>query len=61
MNLFHEYLNFHLYKSGPLVRIIDGKLFGVTSFGFGCAEIGKPGVYAYVLSVRDWIRKISSV
>jgi trypsin len=42
-------------------RISDNVLIGVTSFGIGCAEAGYPGVYAKIISVRDWIREIASV
>ena len=33
-------------SSGPLV--LNGRLFGVVSWGVGCADAGNPGVYAEV-------------
>src|SRR5689334_7473498 len=35
-------------SGGPLV--LNGRLFGVVSWGIGCAEAGNPGVYAEVAS-----------
>lgn len=44
-------------SGGPLVCKTDGKwtLYGVTSWGYGCADEHKPGVWARVHEVIDWI------
>lgn len=44
-------------SGGPLLIELDGQwtLIGVTSFGDGCAQAGKPGVYANVMHFHDWI------
>ncbi|XP_054651296.1 transmembrane protease serine 13-like [Dunckerocampus dactyliophorus] len=44
-------------SGGPLVCQIDDVwyLVGITSWGAGCAEINKPGVYTRVNSVLPWI------
>ena len=46
-------------SGGPLVCDRDGALTltGIVSWGFGCAEDGKPGMYGDVFEYNDWIRK----
>ncbi|UYI12737.1 serine protease [Myxococcus xanthus] len=44
-------------SGGPLVALAGGGyvLYGITSFGVGCARPGLPGVYARVSEFRSWI------
>ena len=44
-------------SGGPLVCEFNGTWYleGVTSFGRGCAERGKYGVYANVRALRSWL------
>lgn len=42
-------------SGGPLVY--DGRVIGVVSWGYGCAEAGLPGVYADVHYYHQWIEE----
>ena len=46
-------------SGGPLVCDRDGvlTLTGIVSWGDGCAEKGRPGMYGDVFEYNDWIRK----
>ncbi|XP_010634783.1 transmembrane protease serine 3 isoform X1 [Fukomys damarensis] len=46
-------------SGGPLVCQESRlwKLVGTTSFGIGCADVNKPGVYTRVTSFLDWIHE----
>jgi hypothetical protein len=49
-------------SGGPLTCSEAGSrprevLFGVTSWGDGCGEPGKPGVYTRVAVFKDWLKE----
>jgi len=51
-------------SGGPLYRrATDGSLIvaGITSWGYGCALDGRPGVYGNVSFFADWIRANTGV
>jgi secreted trypsin-like serine protease len=49
-------------SGGPLLASVRGgfRLAGATSFGDGCAQAGKPGVYARLAEgpIREWLKTV---
>ncbi|HYX36740.1 MAG TPA: serine protease [Oligoflexus sp.] len=42
-------------SGGPL--LLDGKLYGIVSWGTGCGDPSQPGVYTRAASYEDWIKE----
>nr|XP_022919427.1 trypsin-3-like [Onthophagus taurus] len=41
--------------------VVNGKLFGVTSWGIGCGRLNKAGVYTRISLYRDWIKLYTNI
>lgn len=46
-------------SGGPLVS--DNVLYGVVSWGYGCARPNYPGVYTNVAVLRDWVKETTGI
>lgn len=53
------FITFLYISGGPITA--NGIQYGIASWGEGCGLAGFPGVYASVVTQRDWIRKVSGV
>ncbi|RWS20373.1 serine protease 33-like protein [Leptotrombidium deliense] len=50
-------------SGGPLAVLTNNRVtqIGITSFGYGCARRGYPGVYMQVSVFRNWIQSVALV
>ncbi|CAL1530384.1 unnamed protein product [Lymnaea stagnalis] len=50
-------------SGGPLYTYRENRwtLTGIISWGFGCAQAGRPGVYADVIELKDWINSVINI
>ncbi|XP_043267894.1 trypsin-2-like [Venturia canescens] len=46
-------------SGGPLTA--NKKLYGIVSWGYGCAKPKYPGVYSNVASMRSWIKNVTGI
>lgn len=46
-------------SGGPLIS--NNTLYGIVSWGYGCAEKGYPGVYGNVAALRKFIRQLTGI
>ena len=46
-------------SGGPLTA--NGTLYGIVSWGLGCAQPYYPGVYTNVAELRPWIKNITGI
>ncbi|XP_055880348.1 trypsin-1-like isoform X1 [Biomphalaria glabrata] len=50
-------------SGGPFYTYRENRwtLAGIISWGYGCAEAGRPGVYTDIIELKDWINSIINV